>query len=74
LQESGLDVLVVDLTTDDLRSVGVHAVRVLVPGLVPVNSDHRWPFLGGTASNVKFRYPTLEPSPEFPSPFPHPLG
>lgn len=74
LRAAGLDTLVVDLTTDELSSVGVRAVRVLVPGLVPVNSDHKWPFLGGTASDWAFRFPKLSPSVAFPSPFPHPLG
>lgn len=47
LHERGLDVLVVDLTTSDVRELGLHVVRVFVPGLQPLHGDHRYPFLGG---------------------------
>ena len=47
LEQRGFDVLVVDLTTPDVRELGLHVVRVLVPGLQPLHGDHRYPFLGG---------------------------
>jgi ribosomal protein S12 methylthiotransferase accessory factor len=48
LEQCGFDVLVVDLTTPDVRELGLHVVRVLVPGLQPLHGDHRYRFLGGT--------------------------
>lgn len=40
------DVLMVDLTTRDVASLGVTVVKVLVPELVPLHADHRFPYLG----------------------------
>lgn len=42
----GLPALVVDLTTTDLRQANFDVVRALVPGAVPLNSDHRHRPLG----------------------------
>jgi len=47
LDKRGFDVLVVDLTTPDVRELGLHVVRVLIPGLQPLHGDHCYPFLGG---------------------------
>ena len=49
LESRGFDVLVVDLTTPDVREVGFRVVRVLIPGLQPLHGDHCYPFLGGTS-------------------------
>lgn len=38
---AGLDVLVVDHTMPELRRSGLHCVRVLVPGTVPITFGHR---------------------------------
>lgn len=46
LHESGHPILAVDVTTDDVRRVGLHVTRVLVPGLVG-NSAAGFPLLGG---------------------------
>ncbi len=74
LNQHNLSVLTVDLTIPEVRELGVHVFRVLVPGLVSVNPDHRWPYLGGTATMSRLRFPTLDPHVNFPSAFPHPLG
>lgn len=47
LKSLNLDVLVVDLTTRDIRELGLYVVKVLIPGLQPLHGDHRYPFLGG---------------------------
>jgi len=39
--DAGLDVLVVDQSMPELRRNGLHCVRVLVPGLVPMTFGHR---------------------------------
>lgn len=41
-----MDVVAVDLTTDELRDVGLWVVRAVIPGLVPMSSMHRARFLG----------------------------
>lgn len=42
----GLEVVVVDLTTDELRDVGLWVVRVVIPALLPISFVHRARFLG----------------------------
>jgi thiazole/oxazole-forming peptide maturase SagD family component len=46
LGQAGHEVIVVDLTTPDLHETGFAVVRVLVPGLIPLNGDHNLPYLG----------------------------
>lgn len=50
----GMEIFAVDLTTDELREVGVWVVRVLIPGLMPMSSVHRGRFLGHPRL---YRYP-----------------
>lgn len=38
---SGLDVVVVDQTPDELRAMDLHAVKVLIPGTLPMTFGHR---------------------------------
>jgi ribosomal protein S12 methylthiotransferase accessory factor len=45
--DSGGDVLVVDVSHSELRSRGLHTVKVLVPGAYPMNFDSLWPHHGG---------------------------
>jgi ribosomal protein S12 methylthiotransferase accessory factor len=64
-----------DLTTPDLRDIGVHVVRALSPHLVPLHFDEAHPFHGGTASDVLWRYPwAADCERSFPNAYPHPLG
>lgn len=46
LAENGYEVIVVDITTEDVRELGWRVVRVLVPGLVPLYGNHNRPYLG----------------------------
>ena len=46
LDEQGLEVIAKDITTPDVRDVGLSVVRVLVPGLVPMHGNHNFPYLG----------------------------
>jgi ribosomal protein S12 methylthiotransferase accessory factor len=39
--EQGLDVLVVDQTSSEHRRVGMHCVKVLIPGTLPMTFGHR---------------------------------
>lgn len=45
LKENGLDALEVDLTTPELADAGVHAVKMFVPGMVPLTAMHEFPAL-----------------------------
>jgi ribosomal protein S12 methylthiotransferase accessory factor len=46
LKSAGLEVIVVDITTEDVLDVGMRVVRVLIPGMVPLHGVHKYPFLG----------------------------
>lgn len=47
IRKHGFDIFYRDLTTCDIRDAGFCVVRVIVPGLIPLHGDHRYPFLGG---------------------------
>jgi thiazole/oxazole-forming peptide maturase SagD family component len=47
LHQRGYDVIVVDCSAPLLRQVGLHVVKVLVPGLQPLHAGHRYRVLGG---------------------------
>lgn len=46
LAETGLEVFAVDLTSADVAAAGLHTVKVLVPGMLDINADARYPQLG----------------------------
>ncbi|SHL63586.1 YcaO-like family protein [Streptomyces yunnanensis] len=46
LAARGAETLVVDITTDEARQVGMHAVKVLVPEAVPLSFIHSERYLG----------------------------
>jgi ribosomal protein S12 methylthiotransferase accessory factor len=64
LGDAGYEVIVADITTPEIAEVGFSVVRVIVPGLIPLHSDHRYPFLGARRLSA-VPYPL--------NPFPHPF-
>lgn len=46
LRQAGLEVIVVEITTPDIREVGMRVVRVVIPGMVPLHGVYKYPFLG----------------------------
>ena len=46
LKAAGLEVIVVEITTPDIREIGMRVVRVLIPGMVPLHGVYKFPFLG----------------------------
>jgi ribosomal protein S12 methylthiotransferase accessory factor len=46
LAARGAEVLVIDITTDEARQVGMHAVKVLVPEAIPLSFIHSERYLG----------------------------
>ena len=47
LGERDLEAIVVDLTTPAVAERGFHVVKVLVPGMQPIDFSMQWPHLGG---------------------------
>ncbi|MBG0829783.1 YcaO-like family protein [Planomonospora sp. ID67723] len=47
VEQAALEPLAVDLTSADLEACGLFVVKVLIPECVPMEGDHRLPFLGG---------------------------
>jgi len=52
LSEIGHEVIAVDLTRADINEAGFKVVRILVPGLQPLDIDQRWPYLGTERSDA----------------------
>jgi ribosomal protein S12 methylthiotransferase accessory factor len=48
----GMEVVVLDLTTDELRQVGLWVVRVVIPDLLPISFVHRARFLASPRLRV----------------------
>lgn len=64
-----------DLTTKDLKQIGVYSLRVLSPDLTPIFCHQKYPFLGGKTEDVNWRYPWAEKLKlKYPNKMPHPLG
>lgn len=42
----GLEAVAIDLTTDEARRAGIRAVKVIIPGLMPLSFVHRARYLG----------------------------
>ena len=76
LAAKGYDVVAVDVTTPDIQDVGFHVVRVLVPGLQPMDMDHNWRYLGGKRlyeAPVAMGYVDRARNPQDLNPIPHPF-
>ena len=75
LHDAGVRVFYRDLTSVDLRQLGLSTARVLSPDLTPLHFHEPWAFLGGRTREVEWRYPCVNRSQlSFPNPLPHPLG
>ena len=72
----GFDVIVVDLTTPDIRDLGFAVVRVIIPGLQLLHGVHHLPFLGNPRLYqlpVTLGYREQPLSEDGLNPYPHPL-
>jgi ribosomal protein S12 methylthiotransferase accessory factor len=45
--DAGYEVIVVNLTTVDAEDLGLHVLRVLIPGAQPLDASYKHRFLGG---------------------------
>ncbi len=48
LDQVGLEPIAIDVTSEDLRDAGYWIIRVVIPGMQPLNARHDSPFLGGS--------------------------
>ncbi|MCS0638966.1 TOMM precursor leader peptide-binding protein [Streptomyces sp. LP05-1] len=75
--DRGLEVIVVDQTTDEHRAGGLACAKVIVPGLLPMTFGHRMrrthglPRLGTLPAELGYRARSLPP--EEVNPHPHPF-
>lgn len=46
LREKKMDVIIVNLTTSDVKDIGFNVVKVIVPQLIPLHGNHNFPFKG----------------------------
>ena len=46
LRRLNYDVVVVDVTTDDVRQMGLTVTKVIVPGMAMFDVDHKAPLIG----------------------------
>ena len=77
LKEKGFEAIAVDLTPMDIDEAGFKVVRVLVPGLQPLDLDRNWPYLGSARSETMFQHLNCEPAPNtdtLPNRMPHPFA
>lgn len=77
LSEKGHEAIAVDLTQADIDQAGFKVVRVLVPGLQPLDVDQNWPYLGSARSDAMFQRLGGEPVPQArtrPNRMPHPFA
>lgn len=75
LDDAGLDVLALDLTTTDVHEAGYRVARTIVPQLQPLDADHRLRFLGGRRlyeAPVRMGYRTAPSTVADLNPVPHP--
>jgi ribosomal protein S12 methylthiotransferase accessory factor len=42
-----LDVIVIDITSPDVANLGFSVVKVIIPQMIDLNPEHKYPFLGG---------------------------
>ena len=62
LSAVGLEAIWVDVTTPDVRDFGFHVLRTVIPGMQPLDNDHRYRYLGGrrlTSVPTGLGYPQL---------------
>jgi ribosomal protein S12 methylthiotransferase accessory factor len=71
---TGQDVVALDLTTSDVAELGLHVVRVVVPGCHPLHMGHAFRCKGGERlATVPHRFGAPDWSPEHDNPYPHPF-
>jgi len=76
LNAVGLEVIAVDLTTNDVDELGLKVFKVLVPGIQPIDFGMQWQHIGGRRlyeAPVRMGYRETPPTPNELNYFPHPF-
>ncbi|MFD0710397.1 TOMM precursor leader peptide-binding protein [Paenibacillus sp. GCM10027626] len=77
LTQSGLDVIVVDQTAPETLRNGLHCVKVLIPGMLPMTFGHRLVRLEGLERALtvpaQLGYTSESLTPDLLNPYPHPF-
>ncbi len=74
LRQAGFDGAWVDLTTREIKPLGLHVVRVLIKGLNWLHGNARWPYLGTVHAQQPHRYYHYIREGAELNPWPHSLG
>ncbi|GKU80089.1 TOMM precursor leader peptide-binding protein [Paenibacillus sp. L3-i20] len=76
-RQLNLDVVVVDLTAPEIARNGLHCVKVLIPGMLPMTFGHHFTRVAGLERvfrvPVELGYVKQPLSPELLNPYPHPF-
>ena len=76
LAELDLEVIAVDLTTIDVDGLGLKVVKILVPGILPIDFGMQWLHLGGRRlyeAPVRMGYRQTKTQPHELNIYPHPF-
>ncbi|WP_409340749.1 TOMM precursor leader peptide-binding protein [Paenibacillus sp. MBLB4367] len=77
LKKSGLDVVVIDLTAPEIGRNGLHCVKVLIPGTLPMTFGHHFTRLSGLGRVLRvpmeLGYVQKPLTPDQLNPYPHPF-
>jgi ribosomal protein S12 methylthiotransferase accessory factor len=75
LEDNGLEVIAVDLTTPEVEELGFKVVKVLIPGMQPIDFGPQWHLGGKRLYEVPARmgYPGAARDPRHLNLFPHPF-
>ena len=72
----GHPVLLADITTEDIKDLGLHVLRAIIPGFHPLYMGHQFRALGGSRLRVmQKKFATRHPGQiKIDNPFPHPFA
>ena len=76
LADLGLEVIAVDITSSDVEELGFKVVKVLIPGLQPIDFGMEFPHIGGKRlyeAPVRMGYRKHIPAPQQLNYYPHPF-
>jgi ribosomal protein S12 methylthiotransferase accessory factor len=73
LRDKGFEVIAIDVTPADIRDAGFSVVRVLIPGMQPLNGSHNTRHLGNRRLHEVARLFGCTFSVEQANPYPHPF-
>ena len=73
LAGAGYEAVAVEVTTDDVAQLGFRVLRTVIPGMQPLDNDHRYRYLGGRRLHTLPAALSRRPGPANFNPDPHPF-